>query len=219
MNIINLLNQIKEGEIVLPGIQRDFVWSKEKIVKLLDSIMRGYPIGIALLWETYNDIQYRLFDFDYRSGNLYTFHENTEHKRLKLVLDGQQRLQSLYIALYGKLDGEYLYFDVLSGRESDNLAEEKYIFDFATPEEIKKRNASITTTLDKYIGAHGKDSAQHYYVKVADIFKMGARQKKELVRHLAKKSICLMRMNFALTSISLDLMKLFQKMRTFLKHR
>jgi len=41
MNIINLLNQIKEDEVVLPGIQRDFVWSEDKIVKLLDSIMRG----------------------------------------------------------------------------------------------------------------------------------------------------------------------------------
>jgi uncharacterized protein with ParB-like and HNH nuclease domain len=93
-------------DIVLPGIQRDFVWSKDKIIKLLDSIMRGYPIGIALLWETYNDIQFRLFDSDYRTGNLYTFHDNVKHKKIKLVLDGQQRLQSLYTALYGKLNGE-----------------------------------------------------------------------------------------------------------------
>jgi len=187
MNIINVLNQIKDDEVVLPGIQRDFVWSKEKIVKLLDSIMRGYPIGITLLWETYNDIQYRLFDSDYTSGNLYTYHENTEGKKIKLVLDGQQRLQSLYMALYGKLDGEYLYFDVLSGRESDDLSEEKYLFDFATSEEIKKRNASITRTLNKYIGVSDKNSVPHHYMKVADIFKMGARQKKELVRDLSKK--------------------------------
>ncbi len=57
MSIINLLNQIKNEEIVLPAIQRDFVWPEEKVVRLLDSIMRGYPIGIALLWETYFDLQ------------------------------------------------------------------------------------------------------------------------------------------------------------------
>lgn len=100
MSIINLLEQIKNEEIVLPAIQREFVWDKEKIEKLLDSIMRGYPIGIILLWETYNNIQYRSFVTDYKSDSLYTFHDNKQQKRLRLVLDGQQRLQSLYTALW-----------------------------------------------------------------------------------------------------------------------
>jgi len=56
---MSLMNQVKNEEIVLPAIQRDFVWSQEKVETLLDSIMRGYPIGIILLWETFNDIQYR----------------------------------------------------------------------------------------------------------------------------------------------------------------
>ena len=51
MNIIIMLNQIKEGEIVLPAIQRNFVWTTHRVTTLLDSIMRGYPIGIALLWD------------------------------------------------------------------------------------------------------------------------------------------------------------------------
>ena len=42
MSIINLLNQIKNNEIVLPAIQRDFVWPEDKVLRLLDSIMRGY---------------------------------------------------------------------------------------------------------------------------------------------------------------------------------
>ena len=41
MSIINLLNQIKNEEVVLPAIQRDFVWPQEKVLRLLDSIMRG----------------------------------------------------------------------------------------------------------------------------------------------------------------------------------
>lgn len=61
MSIITLMNQVKGGEIVLPAIQRDFVWAHDRIRMLLDSIMRGYPIGIVLLWETYQDIQARLF--------------------------------------------------------------------------------------------------------------------------------------------------------------
>jgi len=67
MGIISLLEQIKSDEVVLPAIQRDFVWSEKKIAKLYDSIMRGYPIGIILLWETYNDIQYRHFVREYRT--------------------------------------------------------------------------------------------------------------------------------------------------------
>ena len=97
MNIISLLSQIREKEIVLPAIQRDFVWSEEKILQLLDSIMRVYPIGIALIWETYNDIPHRHFIEDYRSETIPKFHENPGRKRIKLVLDGQQRLQSLFI--------------------------------------------------------------------------------------------------------------------------
>jgi len=115
-SIVNLLNQIKQDEIVLPAIQRDFVWPEAKVMRLLDSIMRGYPIGIVLMWETYLDLQYRLFSGSYNPGEIHDFKDNKRKKKLKLVLDGQQRLQSLYIALYGSYEGKSLYFDVLSGR-------------------------------------------------------------------------------------------------------
>lgn len=90
MAITSLLELIKSNEIVLPAIQRNFVWDEEKIEKLLDSVMRGYPIGIILLWETYNDIQYRHFSLDHKSSTQFTFHDNGKQNRLKLVLDGQQ---------------------------------------------------------------------------------------------------------------------------------
>jgi len=81
MSVITLLNQIKDDEIVLPAIQRDFVWPEEGVLRLLDSIMRGYPIGIALFWETYNDIQFRTFVADYKSDPVYSFHDNTKNRR------------------------------------------------------------------------------------------------------------------------------------------
>jgi len=59
-----------------------------------------------------------------------TSRKTSVRKKLKLVLDGQQRLQSLYIALFGSYEGRSLYFDVLSGRDSDDLADEKYDFAF-----------------------------------------------------------------------------------------
>jgi len=87
MNIITLLNQIKEGEIVLPAIQRNFVWTTDRVTTLLDSIMRGYPVGIALLWETYADIPYRKFVQEYQPEGKHNFHNNGHHDRMRRVED------------------------------------------------------------------------------------------------------------------------------------
>ena len=64
--------------------------------------MRGYPIGIILMWETYQNIQFRNFTSSYIEEADFDYHSNDANTKKLLVLDGQQRLQSLYIALYGK---------------------------------------------------------------------------------------------------------------------
>ena len=61
MSITQLTQEIDIGDVVLPAIQRDFVWGDDQIFVLLDSLFRGYPVGIALLWETYEPIQARRF--------------------------------------------------------------------------------------------------------------------------------------------------------------
>ena len=103
-SIHSLLNQIKNEEIVLPGIQRDFVWPKERITRLLDSIMRGYPIGITLIWETYNDIQYRTFVKDHRQETLYAYRDNPRNRSATwgCLGDGRGNLTALqwYLATY-----------------------------------------------------------------------------------------------------------------------
>jgi len=180
MSIFNLLNQIKNDEIVLPAIQRDFVWPDERIYKLLDSIMRGYPIGIILLWETYEDIQYRSFVMDYKPGNLHSYRDNTPRKRIKVVLDGQQRLQSLFIALYGTLDGSSLYFDVLSGRESDDVSEEKFVFTFSTPEKVEELNTRIKEEISESPDKKSNGIDYGHFIKASDLFAKGAVEKEEL---------------------------------------
>jgi hypothetical protein len=140
MSIIGTLNQIKNGEVVLPAIQRDFVWSETQICNLLDSILRGYPVGIALMWETYEPLQYRNFVGDYRSGVRSVFKDSKSGERLRVVLDGQQRLQSLFVAIYGTCEGKSLCFDVLSGRDSDDSSERKYCFDFGDANELAEWN-------------------------------------------------------------------------------
>lgn len=172
MSIVALLNQIREGEIVLPAIQRDFVWPEERVERLLDSVLRGYPIGIALLWETYLDVQHRRFTTDYQPDQAHLFHSNGAKRKLKVVLDGQQRLQSLYIALYGSYAGKRLYFDVLSGHDGDDLADQRFVFALLTEDELKaQRNRK-------------EDGRPAHFVRVDELFKAGTNDRRTLVRKL-----------------------------------
>ena len=186
MSIFSLLNQIKQDEIVLPAIQRNFVWSSERIFKLLDSILRGYPIGTVLLWETYGDIQYRTFLDDYRAEIPQTYHDNSIGNKIKLVIDGQQRLQSLYVALYGTYEGCPLYFDILSGREKDNVSEDKYIFAFSTKEEVAKSRKYVLDQLSRAEDKYDPDFEVFQYIKVADLFNMSPGEKERLKDTLSK---------------------------------
>jgi hypothetical protein len=180
--IVNLLNQIKNEEIVLPAIQRDFVWPKNKVLRLLDSIMRSYPIGIALLWETYLDLQYRKFNETFHAGEIHDFKENKRRKKLKLVLDGQQRLQSLYIALYGSYEGKSLYFDVLSGRETDDVAEERFNFEFLDREGVESWQQQINAAPDE-----SQNAPPPYFIKVSDLFAAGVKERIALVRKIKQQ--------------------------------
>ena len=52
-----LIHEIDKGVIKIPQFQRDFVWSLEQSAKLIDSIIKGYPIGTFILWETQERLQ------------------------------------------------------------------------------------------------------------------------------------------------------------------
>ena len=110
--ITDIVSRIKNNGILLPYIQRDFVWDKERICSLLDSLMRGYPIGDILIWETKRPVNYREFELDYNSNinnNGFTTGDGNNPITKQYVLDGQQRLQSLYIAMCGSYDGDMLF--------------------------------------------------------------------------------------------------------------
>jgi hypothetical protein len=182
MSIFALLNQVKDDEIVLPAIQRNFVWDEEQIVSLFDSIMRSYPIGIVLLWETFNDIQYRRFVRDHKTDNLLAFSDNPGKRKLKLVLDGQQRLQSLFVALYGTYNGRVLYFDALSGKAGDDVSELLYWFYFGEPSEDAQWNRDVVAHLAKPAEKRPRDFAVAYYVRVSEVYSMDPKDKKALVK-------------------------------------
>ncbi len=91
----DLISEIQKGIIKIPKFQRDFVWSIDKTAKLLDSILKGYPIGTFILWQTderINDIK--------NVGNL-KIPDTPVGTKVQYVLDGQQRITSLYAAYLG----------------------------------------------------------------------------------------------------------------------
>jgi uncharacterized protein with ParB-like and HNH nuclease domain len=86
------------GGFWLPNIQRPFVWGEEQSARLFDSIMREYPIGGLLVWKTKETVKHRRFIDNYHQKIKLTDFYVPETQRSKmLVLDGQQRLQSLFI--------------------------------------------------------------------------------------------------------------------------
>ena len=96
--IISLLTYLKEGTLRVPRFQRDFVWERTKIVALLDSIYKEYPIGSFFLWETTG--KYNLFYRDLPELGILPQKPRPDEK-LKFILDGQQRICSLYAAWHG----------------------------------------------------------------------------------------------------------------------
>lgn len=90
-----LINEIENGDIRIPQFQRDFVWSLEKARFLMDSIIKGYPIGTFIFWRT----KERLRSIK-KLGNL-EFQDLKIGEYINFVLDGQQRLTTLYACING----------------------------------------------------------------------------------------------------------------------
>src|SRR5262249_22016150 len=114
--IVTFLNNPDEdGGFWLPNIQRPFVWSEDQICRMFDSIMREYPIGTLLVWKTAAGVRRRKFIDHFKRvmlDRLSEFIVPDDDKKKCLVLDGQQRLQSLFIGLKGSFDGRELCLDV-----------------------------------------------------------------------------------------------------------
>jgi uncharacterized protein with ParB-like and HNH nuclease domain len=107
ITIKEAVENIENNQYLLPAIQREFVWEHTKIEWLFDSIMRNYPISSFLFWQVEGKTKkgYRYYKFinEYREN--YKTHNNEISTDgipdFKAILDGQQRLTSIYIGLKG----------------------------------------------------------------------------------------------------------------------
>lgn len=90
-NLQGLINNIDMGTIGLPDIQRPFVWPDTKVRQLFDSLYKGYPVGYLLFWENANI-----------NGIKSIGTEKKQRAAQLLIVDGQQRLTSLYAVIKGQ---------------------------------------------------------------------------------------------------------------------
>ena len=91
----SLMSAIEKGNIKIPQFQRDFVWSKDKSAKLLDSIVKGYPIGTFIFWKTKDELR------ALRNLGGLDLPKTPKGDFIQYVLDGQQRLTTLFASLKG----------------------------------------------------------------------------------------------------------------------
>ena len=156
LTINKVIKDIDAKKYLLPSIQREFVWKTEQIERLFDSLMMDYPINSFLFWkvERENTKEFKFYEFlrDYHQR------ENRQNPKANLngsddiiaILDGQQRMTSLYIGLKGtyayklplkRWDNPQaypkrrLYLNLLQPARRENF---KYDFMFLTDDEVQK---------------------------------------------------------------------------------
>lgn len=153
------IDEIEKGNYVMPAIQREFVWKTDQIEQLFDSLMQGFPISSFLFWQVdeRNIEEYQFYKFikhyhekDNKHNEKY---DSFLKKPLTAILDGQQRLTSLYISLVGSYAyktlhkrvndssayiARKLYLNLLSGNNRIDVSN-KYEFKFLTEDEARNK--------------------------------------------------------------------------------
>ncbi|WQZ51073.1 DUF262 domain-containing HNH endonuclease family protein [Helicobacter pylori] len=184
-NVVDELNV----RYFLPDIQREYVWLKKadekKIEQLFDSILRGYPIGSFLFWKLQkediarsdeqdeNKLNFQLYQFltnydERKPHNEKIYIEQISRDDLCIVLDGQQRLTSLYIGLKGTRTLK----KKKARNDNPNAYEEKRLY------LNLKRQPNMDNPEDNYqFEFHAKapeNDEKHFWFKVGDILELGS---------------------------------------------
>ena len=118
-SIDDILNRIDSGDYAMPQFQRGYVWNRTQVRKLMTSLYKGYPVGTVLLWQTPVEVA------DIKGEKAIS------QGVVNLILDGQQRMTSLYGIMRGK---ELPFFEGDRRAFTDlmfNIDEE--VFEFKAP--------------------------------------------------------------------------------------
>lgn len=146
-----LFIEIDSGQIKLPMFQREFVWEKEQSAKLIDSILKGFPIGTFIFWRTKDELR------SYKEVGNHKLPETPKGDYVQYILDGQQRITSLYAIRKGiriTKDGKDIdYRDIFINLAYDPENDEQIV---VTEKVEGKHYVSVHDVLGKPLGTFYK---------------------------------------------------------------
>jgi uncharacterized protein with ParB-like and HNH nuclease domain len=131
-SIRKILDSVISGEIRIPAFQRGFVWEMDRVAHLLDSMYKGYPFGSLLFWRTKQQLE-----TERKLGTFQLPPPQSEYP-IDYVLDGQQRLTSIFTVFQGELKAEPnpdwadIYFDL----EADDNPQDSVFVALSDTEDI-----------------------------------------------------------------------------------
>lgn len=169
-----LVEDIDNGRLELPDLQRPFVWKRARIRDLFDSLYRGYPAGYFLFWLTTNLVD---------SHSIATSKGGASIP--KMIVDGQQRLTSLYA--------------VVKGKEIINAENEKQFIrisfnplteDFAVADAAKEKDPEWLTNISEIWNSEDGEHAfiSDYIDKLEDVREVASSERREIGKNLGKLS-------------------------------
>ena len=103
MKISTILDKIDENQLFVPAFQREYVWKRDDAKELIDSLIKEYPTGTMLTWETANPPELK-------GPHKY----NEKQGAVRLLLDGQQRVTTLYMLINGDIPPYYTAPEIMN---------------------------------------------------------------------------------------------------------
>lgn len=143
MKISDLIYSINIQDLVLPEFQREYVWTRDQAKKLMSSLVKDYPVGSLLFWKTNNPPE--LKNFRVNGAN------NTVHQ---VILDGQQRLTTLYLLITGEIPPYYTEKDITT--DPRNLYYHLGTGDFQYYQSVLMQNDSLWVEVVECFSAESK---------------------------------------------------------------
>lgn len=155
MKINQIIDKINDNQLFVPAFQREYVWKKKDAKNLIDSLIKDYPTGTMLTWETNNPPELKGdYVYELTKGSV------------KLILDGQQRITTLYMLMTGKIPPYYTKKEIL--------------------EDIRGLHVNVQTTSLEY---YRKTIMEHdpCWIDITEIFKGNIRTR-DIIDELERKN-------------------------------
>lgn len=176
ITIRQAIRNIDDRTFLLPAIQRNFVWSTAQICTLFDSMMRKYPINTFMMWDVSSkEIKDKYKFYSFLSDYCERFKESNDHvptqgdfKDFKAIIDGQQRLTSIYIGLKGSYAYKRPRIWWPNTRNDDALPPRRLYLNLAAP--LKGEDDESMSHFDfrfltkEQVDSASSDGAEHWFL-------------------------------------------------------